>query len=336
MDYINISYNFIDKYVRFTKPEYIQVYLYARACAERGAFPSADEVALALDIPSARAEFVFEYWASRGEFIADDSGYRINSEEPTEEKVEKKRETKQKSVQRMRGTRPSYSQDEINAVATANKQISGLFYQAETILDKVLTASEMEMFFSFNDWLGLPVEVILMLLAYAHKKGKTSKRYLETVAIDWAERGIVTFEAAEEHVSMLEAADSAERQIRSVLGIYDRAMTQTEKKYIKKWIEEFESPIELITLAYDKTVAKTGKLAPGYMNSMLEDWYNKSITTVDEVRALDEEFYRANGGKPTDKKPGKKGPLNNYEDSNKQDFSELDEKILDMMLEEVK
>ena len=333
MDYINISYDFIDKYVRFAKPEYLQVYLYAKYRAEKdGAFPSAEDVAAALDIKPARVEFIFEYWASRGEIAATDDGYEIIGEDfAIENKPEKKQQ--RSTIQKIRSTRPSYSQDEINAVASASKQVSGLFYQAETILNKVLTASEMEMLFSFNDWLGLPVEVILMLLSYAQRKGKTSKRYLETVAIDWAERGIVTFEAAEEYVTQLEAADSTERQIRSILGIYDRALTQTEKKYIKIWIEEFNSPTELISLAYDRTVLNTGKMSPGYMNKMLEDWHNKGITTVDGVKELDEEFYRTSGAKSYDKKPSVKSKFNNYEDGNERDYSDLDEKILDMMLE---
>ena len=76
---VSISFDFIDKYVRFTKPEYIQVYLYVCYRVEAdGVFPSADEVAAALDISSAKAEFIFEYWASRNEFIALEGGYSLN------------------------------------------------------------------------------------------------------------------------------------------------------------------------------------------------------------------------------------------------------------------
>ena len=82
MDYINISYDFIDKYVRFAKPEYLQVYLYAKYRAEKdGAFPSAEDVAAAFDIKPARVEFIFEYWASRGEIAATDDGYEIIGED---------------------------------------------------------------------------------------------------------------------------------------------------------------------------------------------------------------------------------------------------------------
>lgn len=337
MDYINVSYDFIDKYVRFTKPEYLQVYLYVKYRTEKdGEFPTAEDVAAALDMSCARIGFILEYWASRGELVAVDGGYDISCDIHNEipEKPKKKKAEGRASTQKIRAQRPAYSQDEINAVAAASKQISGLFYQAETILDKVLTASEMEMLFSFHDWLGLPVEVILMLLSYAHRKGKTSKRYLETVAIDWSERGIVTFEAAEEYVSHLEEADSNEKKLRSVLGIYDRALTQTEKKYIKLWLGDYNCSTELIEIAYDRTVSNTGKLSLGYMNKMLEAWHNKGITTGEEVKKLDEEFYRGSAGSGGGKKPAQKSKFNNYDDGNQRDYSELDEKILDMMLEE--
>ncbi len=81
---------------------------------------------------------------------------------------------------------------------------------------------------------GLPCEVIVMLLSYAAKQGKVGKRYLETVAIDWADKGIDTFDKAEEYITQLEEIGSNEHKIRTILGIYDRALTQTEKKIYKR------------------------------------------------------------------------------------------------------
>ena len=64
-----------------------------------------------------------------------------------------------------------------------------------------------------------------MLLSYAAKQGKVGKRYLETVAIDWADKGIDTFDKAEEYITQLEEIGSNEHKIRTILGIYDRAIT---------------------------------------------------------------------------------------------------------------
>ncbi len=330
-NFVKIPFDFIEKYVRFTKPEYIQVYLYVKYISEKdGAFPSSEDVAKALDISVAKAEFILEYWASRNELTESKSALFA---EVASAKAEGSSKTQ--LIKRIRSTKPAYSQAEIDTVSAANKQISGLFYQAETILDKVLTASDMELLFSFHDWLGLPVEVIMMLLSYAAKRGKTTKHYLETAAIDWAEKGIDTYEAAEDYVSRLEAADSAEHSIRSILGIYDRALSSTERKYIKLWANEMQIPLELISLAYDKTITATGKLSYGYMNKILENWISCGYQTAQDVNAAEENFYKNGGGvKPTHDKKAKKSGFNNYEDTNKTDYAELERQLLDMLSEE--
>ncbi|MBQ4146143.1 MAG: DnaD domain protein, partial [Clostridia bacterium] len=217
---------------------------------------------------------------------------------------------------------------EIDAVASRSKVVSGLFYQAEKVLDKVLTQSDMEMLYSFVDWLGLPVEVITMLLSYAVKCGKTGRRYLETVAIDWAERGIDNFEAAEAFVRELEQRDSKEWKIRSILGIYDRALTATEKKYISQWIEDETISLDLVPLAYDKTISNTGKLSYAYMNKILLSWATEGFSTEAEVEKWD--------GKPAKvgKTVPKKSKFNNYEDTNSVNYDMLEEQLLDMMLDD--
>ncbi len=333
-DRIMISFDFIDKYVRFTKPEYIQVYLYVIYKAQKdGIFPSAKDVAAALDISVARAEFIFEFWTSRGEFIYKDGVYFVSASTSASISAQDKASSKTKMMRKILSSKPSYSQEEINVVSAQNKHISGMFYQAETILGKVLTASEMEMLFSFNDWLGLPVEVIMMLLSYAAKRGKTTKRYLETVAIDWADKGIDTYEAAEALVCELEAIDKSEKMVRSILGIYDRGLTTTERKYIKLWTDELKIPTELISLAYDKTITYTGKLSWSYMDKLLQSWIANGYTTILDVSVADEEFYKSiNNGKSPAKKP-KRTNFNNYDDDNKSDYKELEEHILDIMLD---
>ncbi len=332
MDGFFISNEFAEKYIRFSNPEYIQVYLYLKYRAEQdGAFPKPDRVARELDISPEHATFVLDFWVSRGELCRTESGYEFPR---TEKKETKKQEgTPVASVMRKQ-TRPSYTMAEIDGVAAKNKAISGLFYQAETVLQKVLTQSDMEMLYSFVDWLGLPVEVITMLLSYGAKKGKTGRRYLETVAIDWAERGIDTFEAAEAHVMELEERDSLERKICSVLGIFDRALTATEKKYIKQWADTPGISLDLIPVAYDRTVSRTGKLSWSYMNKILLSWVEEGLTTQKQVEESEAAFR---SGKPAKPERGpKRSSFNNYEDTNPVDYGKLEEQLLDLMLDDGK
>lgn len=327
MENFPISYDFVEKYVRFSKPEYIQQYIYVKYFIHKNnRFPSRAEISGALGVSESQVEFTLAYWVSCGEIICNDGEYSLPDDNKSVEI--KKTSAPRKSDTKRKLTRPSYTMAEIDAVASKNKIISGLFYQAEKVLNKVLTQSDMEMLYSFVDWLGLPVEVITMLLSYAAKCGKTGRRYLETVAIDWAERGIDTFEAAEDFVRELEMRDSKEWKVRSVLGIYDRALTATEKKYISQWIEDETISLDLIPLAYDKTISNTGKLSYAYMNKILLSWATEGFTKEEQVENWD--------GKPTKtgKTVPKKSKFNNYEDSNSVNYDALEEMLLDMMLDD--
>ena len=324
-----ISYDFVEKYVRFSKPEYIQVYLYLKYLTDKdGCFPSKQQISQDLDITPEHAGFILDFWVSRGELLRTDNGYCF-LETPVQTPVKPQKQAEIVTNPR-RSTRPSYSMAEIDAVASTNKSISGLFYQAETVLHKILTQSDMEMLYSFVDWLGLPVEVITMLLSYGAKQGKTGRRYLETVAMDWADRGIDTFEAAEAYVSELEARDTRERKICSVLGIYDRALTTTEKKYLKQWADHPALSMELITLAYDRTVANTGKLSLNYMNKILQNWMEQGLSTEAEIKSYEAETRPRTNNQT--KKPKSNGFVN-YVDTNPVDYKRLEEQILDLMLD---
>lgn len=327
MENFPISYEFVEKYVRFSKSEYIQIYLYLKYYVHKNKkFPSEEEIAFSLGIGKKQVEFILDYWVNCGEILCSDGEYSLPVES---QKTEiKKISGSASGISKRKITRPSYTMAEIDAVASRSKVVSGLFYQAEKVLDKVLTQSDMEMLYSFVDWLGLPVEVITMLLSYAVKCGKTGRRYLETVAIDWAERGIDNFEAAEAFVRELEQRDSKEWKIRSILGIYDRALTATEKKYISQWIEDETISLDLVPLAYDKTISNTGKLSYAYMNKILLSWATEGFSTEAEVEKWD--------GKPAKvgKTVPKKSKFNNYEDTNSVNYDMLEEQLLDMMLDD--
>lgn len=342
MEYIDISYEFAEKYLRYANPLHTQVFLYIKYVFSRdGQVPPIDSIAEELDIAPNRVKFILGYWVSEGELIQlDDDTYSFPEDTEAPKSTKKRTEKPKKRARRSASARPSYKSNEIDSAAERNQVLSGMFYQAESILGHLLSGGEMELLYSFYDWLGLPCEVIVMLLNYAAKHGKTGKRYLETVAIDWADKGIDTFEKAEDYIKQLEDQEDTEHQIRSILGIYDRALTQTEKKYIKAWAELNINP-ELISLAYDRTVNNTGKLTYSYMNKILVSWHDEGITDSDGVKRSEEIFNLKNGydktknkSKSGDDTPNvQKSKFNNYNDTNKIDYASLEEKLLDMMLD---
>lgn len=324
MSEITLSEDFIEKYVRFSNPEYIQVYLYALYLYNKeGVVPSNERLAEELPVTPDRIKFIQSFWISQGVLGRDDQGELFFAEEEAEKP--KRGRTRVRESAKMR---PSYKSSEIDGAAERNQVLSGMFYQAEGILGHPLSGNETELLYSFYDWLGLPCEVIVMLLSYASKMGKTGKHYLESVAIDWADKGIDTFDKAEEYISRLEEVHTKEHKIRSILGIYDRALTQTEKKYLKLWTEDMNVSPELVELAYDRTVENTGKLSWAYMNKILKNWHDSGITDAAGVER--EDVIR---GKTAPKKSNSKG-FNNFTDTGDPDYSSIEEKLLNMMLDE--
>jgi DNA replication protein DnaD len=52
--------------------------------------------------------------------------------------------------------------------------------------------------------------------------------------------------------------------------------------------------IDLISIAYDKTVDATGKLSFAYLNKILIEWHSKGLKTKAEIDKLDTEFREKN------------------------------------------
>jgi DnaD/phage-associated family protein len=154
-----------------------------------------------------------------------------------------------------------------------------------------------------------------------------------TVAIDWADKGITTYESAEEHIRELEMKLSNEGKVRAILGIYDRALTQTEKKYINIWISDKNIPLPLITEAYDRTVSQTGKLSYAYMNKILMSWCEEGIESPEQLKERDTLHMLRNGADRV-RSNVKESKFNNYTDTNKPDYTTFADQILQDMLDE--
>ncbi len=330
-DSFEVKFEFMENWGRFAKGEYLQIYLYILYTWERDKkVPAVSELAKKLDKPCDAVENAIDFWVTAGALKKQGKTYIVLSQESIKAAEDKKDKAVLKTSQRVR---PSYTSAEIDAVAAKNKGIDTLFRKAEEILDRILSPSDFELIYSFVDWLGLPVEVVIMLLQYAASRGKTAKRYLETVAIDWADKGIDNFESAEEYIREIELKLSNEGKIRGILGIYDRALTQTEKKYISLWTFEKNISAELVAEAYDRTVSATGKLSWAYMNKILLSWIEEGIKTVEEVKER-ETLFKLKSAPTKVKSSGKKSKFNNYDDTNKPDYSNYAEQILKDMLGE--
>ena len=195
--------------------------------------------------------------------------------------------------QHLVGERPQYSEiDVLNAMDT-DSDFRGLYGEIQRLLGRTLNTEEMKILLGFIRYLGLPGDVISVLVCYckerARQKGSLrnpSLRTIEKEAYAWAEQGIDTMEEAVAYMRKQNKRRSRLGQMMDALQIRGRNLTPGEEKYAQQWLDwGFE--LEAIKLAYEKTCLNTGGLSWAYMNKILTRWQEAGLLTVEQVEKKD-------------------------------------------------
>ena len=182
---------------------------------------------------------------------------------------------------------PEYTAKDI--VERNDPTFTALVAEAQRVLGHGLSTPDLKKLFGIYDYLALPAEVVMQLLHYcaASSRGRLpSMRYIEQEAYIWADREILTLEQAEAFIAEQARRREESAAVAELLGIRGRELTGTERKYIQSWLEA-DTPRELISLAYDRTVTNTGALKWSYMNKILQSWREKGLRSVAQVQEKD-------------------------------------------------
>lgn len=278
---VSVSCEFIEKYMPEANPYFIKVYLYALSLADRDGIAevSLTEAAETLHMLATDVVLALDYWNSKGilepsrpsqDSVLYTLRFRIEGRqaEAAEEAVPVKPAVKKKRV---------------------DKEVKDMFRLAQTILGRPLSPSDAKTLYSFYDWLGMPVNVILMLLEYCVTVSDTKMSFIEKTAISWHEMGLTTVAAAEAYIMELGRKEAYFEELKTLLGI-EKALTQNEKKYFSIWLTQYHSSPELVALAGEYCAAQIGRVQLPYMNAILKSWCEKGITTPDEARRGNESF----------------------------------------------
>lgn len=189
---------------------------------------------------------------------------------------------------------PEYSGTDIAARAQTDLAFEGLVLETQRALGRVLSGNDLRLLFGIYDHLGLPADVIMLLLhhcitEYQRRSGAgriPTMRYIEKEAWHWAAQEILTLDDAEAHIRREEERQSDISRIRELLQIRDRDLTTSERNYIESWLALGFAP-DAIAIAYDRTVLSTGRLVWKYMDTIVRSWAEKRLFTPEEIEAGD-------------------------------------------------
>ena len=170
------------------------------------------------------------------------------------------------------GERPNYSGADVQKAINSDALFPALCTEVQQILKKPLTQEEMKIILSFRNYLGLPPEIITILLHYCKdmvgKNMNPSLFMVEREAYRWAECGINTMEKASAYIASENKIRYAIKQLKEVLQIYSRPLSKPEEAYLRSWIDMgFDA--SAIEQAYGITCEHCGQLQWKYLNSIL-------------------------------------------------------------------
>ena len=191
------------------------------------------------------------------------------------------------------GERPAYTENDVMSAMQGSTEFRLLYGEVQRLLGRSLNTEELKILLSFQRYLGLPAEVISVLVCYckdrARSKGSLrnpSLRAIEKEAYAWAEQGIDTVEEAAAFIQRQNVRNSRMGRLLQQLQIRGRTLTPAEERYAQSWLDMgFDD--EAIAMAYERTCLNTGTLKWPYMNSILKRWHDAGLHTAEQIRGGD-------------------------------------------------
>lgn len=214
--------------------------------------------------------------------------------------------------------KPIYTADQLRDFK-ADENTARLLFVAEQYLKKPLSPNDMQTIFFIMDKLEFSEDLTDYLIQYCVDRGKRDLRYIEKVAISWAEQGITTQKQA---AALAGKYDKAVYEIMRALG-KSNLPTETEVAYIDRWRKFYGFESDVILTACERTVLATDSHRFEYADSILTNWYKAGVHHKGDIKSLDENHRRNRANRPA----ASTNKFNQFT-QNEYDFDALEKEIL--------
>lgn len=166
---------------------------------------------------------------------------------------------------------------------TQNDDFSWICLIVENYLKRTLNTAEVQLLTYLFDTLHFSKELILYLYEYCCSLEKTNVKYVQTVALSWAEHGITTQEEAKLQSTIYSASHTA---IAKTLAL-GRPLAKIECQYIERWQNVWHMDLAVILEACNRTMLSIQKPDFKYMDGILSNWHKDNVHTLQDVQLCD-------------------------------------------------
>ncbi len=250
---------FISEYLPRAEGEYVKAYIYGLMLCRNPQIPASD-IGTALDMTEKELLEAFTYWQKK-ELVF------IASEDPLEIRYLSPRQSINKNYDRRMGTHTELI-----------RHIQGIFGT------RALSMHEMRHIFDWVDVFGISEEAVIVLIEYAvNKKGvRVSMNYMESIAKNWADNGIITASQATAHIADMGINSSAASRIAKRWRL-SRRVTEDEERMYEKWTRGWGFTEESIDAICAAEVVKATNPSFAYLDRILDAYRHKGNISPEEV-----------------------------------------------------
>lgn len=314
-----VSNRFIDEFMPQANDAQLKIYLFLLRMLSAGRSLDIPEIADVFNHTEKDVMRALKYWEKCGVLLLeydaaknltgirllDLTGSRPVSENASEKAVPQKTvsesRTAEKSPSESRRSsdqeayaRPSYSLDDLKAFQEKDSTAQLLFI-AEQYLGRTLSPSDIKSILFFSDRLHFSDDLIDYLLQYCVERGKKDFRYMEKVAISWAEAGVTTPAEAERQ------AGRYDRTVYTIMNSLGKtnAPTRRESEFIRRWREEYGFEPSIIMEACERTVLATDRHRFEYADKILSSWKESGVHHLSDIARLDAGFQKEKPARQT-------------------------------------
>lgn len=216
--------------------------------------------------------------------------------------------------------KPTYSPDHLRRFKE-QENIAQLLFVAQVYVGKTLTASDMKTILYLSDVLHFSDDLIDYLIQYCVDLGKKDFRYMEKVAVSWAQQGITTPKQAQK------AALKYDKSVYAIMNELGKSSSPTSKEleYINRWTREYGFGMDIIFEACERTVLAVDKHRFEYAEGILSSWRKENVRHKADIKRVDEQHQKQKSAVSRSSVVSNK--FNQFK-QNTYDFDELEKELI--------
>ena len=218
--------------------------------------------------------------------------------------------------------KPNFSADQLREFKN-RQETAQLLFIVESYIGKPLTPSEIKAILYFTDVLHFSDDLIDYLIQYCVDRGKKDFKYIEKVAVSWAEDGITTPKQAQKR------ATRYDKNIYTIMNGLGKSNSPTAKEmeFITRWLKDYGFTMDIIIEACERTVLATDKHRFEYAESILSSWKRQNVHHKADIQGIDD-LHQQRRKSASSNPPKQSGNRFNQFTQNNYDFAALEQELV--------